>query len=240
MKPTKMRNARIYRADNATKSRQLAGMLSKDLRKKYSMRSVRIIEGDTVTIMRGEYRNVVGRVQRVDVASSTVTIEGIQKEKTRGDKFDVKTHTSNLMITSVNTADKRRREKWGITETSTVQEEPGAQTEHTSDEVPGRMDKAGWQDTGQQSEPADIDNAIKPQTDDDSEDLGPDTSPEPAKQDAGTMQDAGKAVSDGEETANAKDVKEKDTGATSADANAESRTESDTGDELRQKEDRMQ
>ena len=52
MKPTKMRNKQIYYATMKTASAQLSGMLSKNLRKKYGKRSVRIVEGDSVKVVR--------------------------------------------------------------------------------------------------------------------------------------------------------------------------------------------
>ncbi|RDJ31073.1 MAG: 50S ribosomal protein L24 [Crenarchaeota archaeon] len=111
MKPTKMRNNQIYRASLTTRSNQLGSTLSKELRKKYGKRSVRIIEGDAVKVIRGEYKDVDGKVASVSVEQNSVAIEGIKKEKGQGDKFDVLIHTSNLMITSLNTSDSWRMSK---------------------------------------------------------------------------------------------------------------------------------
>ena len=111
MKPTKMRNNLIYRATYTTKSKQLGSPLSKDLQKRYGKRSVRVIEGDSVTILRGEFKGVDGKVSNVSTDKSSVAMEGIKKEKTKGDKFDVYIHTSNLLITSLNTEDKWRMAK---------------------------------------------------------------------------------------------------------------------------------
>jgi len=108
MKPTKMRNKMIYRATYHTKSKQLGSALSKNLHKKYGKRSVRVIEGDSVTIVRGEFKGVDGKISKVSTQKSSVAIEGIKKEKTKGDKFDVYIHTSNLLVTSLNTGDKWR------------------------------------------------------------------------------------------------------------------------------------
>ena len=108
MKPTKMRNKMIYRASYQTKSKQLGSALSKDLHKKYGKRSVRVVEGDSVTIVRGEFKGVDGKVSEVSTQKSSVAIEGVKKEKTKGDKFDVFIHTSNLLVTSLNTEDKWR------------------------------------------------------------------------------------------------------------------------------------
>ncbi len=108
MKPTKMRNNQIYRATFQTKSKQLGSALSKDLHKKYGKRSVRVIEGDSVTILRGEFKGVDGKVSKISTQKSSVAIDGVKKEKTKGDKFDVYIHTSNLVVTSLNSGDKWR------------------------------------------------------------------------------------------------------------------------------------
>lgn len=108
MKPTKMRNNLIYRATYQTKNKQLGSALSKDLHKKYGKRSIRVIEGDSITILRGEFKGVDGKVSKISTQKNSVAIEGIKKEKTKGDKFDVYIHTSNLVVTSLNTGDKWR------------------------------------------------------------------------------------------------------------------------------------
>ena len=108
MKPTKMRNRLIYKASHVVQSSQLGSTLSDDLRKRYGKRSVRVTKGDHVSIQRGEYKGVDGKVTVVLPDKQYVAIEGIKKEKTKGDKFDVHIHTSNLMVTSLNTDDKWR------------------------------------------------------------------------------------------------------------------------------------
>lgn len=98
----------IFRATFQTRSKQLGSTLSKDLRKKYGKRSVRAIEGDSVTILRGEFKGVEGKISKVSTQKSSVAIDGVKKEKTKGDKFDVYIHTSNLLVTSLSTDDKWR------------------------------------------------------------------------------------------------------------------------------------
>ena len=72
-----MRNMQIYKATLEFRSRQLASPLSKDLRKKYNKRSVRVIEGDTVLVVRGEYKEIVGKVIKSNAAEGTIAIEDI-------------------------------------------------------------------------------------------------------------------------------------------------------------------
>ena len=111
MKPTKMRNKQIYYATMKTASAQLSGMLSKNLRKKYRKRSVRIVEGDSVKVVRGEFNGVDGKVTKVSTSNNGLTIEGVKKEKLKGEKYDVYVHTSNIEVTALNTDDKWRINK---------------------------------------------------------------------------------------------------------------------------------
>ena len=106
-----MRNRMIYQATFQTRSKQLGSQLSKDLQKKYSKKSVRAVEGDTITILRGEFKGVSGKITKISKEKTSVTVEGVKKEKTKGDKFDVYIHTSNVVVTSLNTSDKWRISK---------------------------------------------------------------------------------------------------------------------------------
>ena len=108
MKPTKIRNQKIYRAMNQTMSKQVSTPISKDLRKKYSRRSIRIMINDTVKVIRGEYKGLAGKVAKISIASNSVAIEGNKKEKLKGEKIDVYIHSTNMVITSLNTDDKWR------------------------------------------------------------------------------------------------------------------------------------
>jgi len=108
MKPTKIRNKRIYRAMNQTVSKQICAALSKDLRKKYPRRSARIMIDDTVKVIRGEYKGLTGKVAKISTESNSIAIEGNKKEKLKGEKIDVYIHSSNVIVTSLNTDDKWR------------------------------------------------------------------------------------------------------------------------------------
>ena len=111
MKPTKMRNQQIYRATFAIRSKQISGSLSKELRKKYGKRSIRINVDDTVRIIRGEYKGVDGKVTKISTEKNGVAIEGIKKEKLKGEKIDVYIPSSNVLIIGLNTDDDWRKNK---------------------------------------------------------------------------------------------------------------------------------
>jgi large subunit ribosomal protein L24 len=81
------------------------------LRKKYGKRSARIVEGDTASIVRGEFAGVDGKVTKISIADRGVNIEGVKKEKLKGEKFDVYVHTTNIVISGLNSDDKWRINK---------------------------------------------------------------------------------------------------------------------------------
>jgi len=128
----------IYRASKTLRSKQLSSPLSDDLKKKYSKNSVRVIEGDSVKILRGEFKGVDGKVSNVSVENSSLAIEGVKKEKTKGDKFDVYIHSSNVIVTSLNSDDKWRIAKL---EGKKPTEKPKAVLEKTTKEVTAKPTK---------------------------------------------------------------------------------------------------
>ena len=111
MKPTKIRNRQIYRATNNVRNKQLGAALSKQLRQKYHRRSVRIVNGDTVKILRGEYKGIDGKVTKISLDKNSIAVEGVQREKLKGGKIDLYIHSSNTVITSLNEEDNWRIKK---------------------------------------------------------------------------------------------------------------------------------
>ena len=106
-----MRNRQTYRAMNQVASKQICAPISKDLRKKYSRRSARIMLEDTIRVIRGEYKGITGKVSKISTQSNSIAIEGNKKEKLKGDKIDVYIHVTNVIITALNTDDKWRINK---------------------------------------------------------------------------------------------------------------------------------
>ena len=86
----------------------LGANLSENLREQHNKRSMRVIKGDTVRILRGEYFGIEGKVEKVNTEKSTLSIEGVQREKIRGGNVKVQVHASNVQILSLNTDDDYR------------------------------------------------------------------------------------------------------------------------------------
>ena len=111
MKPTKMRNKQIYYATSKVRSVQTAASLSSELRKKFGKRSARIVKGDTVKILRGEFYGTAGKVTKILTQKNSINVDGVKREKTKGEKVDVPIHATNVIITGLNDDDKWRMNK---------------------------------------------------------------------------------------------------------------------------------
>jgi large subunit ribosomal protein L24 len=105
--PGKQRKFRM-RAPLHIKGNFLNAHLSKELHKKYLVRSIRIRTGDKVRILRGQYKKQDAKVEEVDVKKGKVFLSKIEHVKKDGSKARYPIHPSNLLITELNTDDKKR------------------------------------------------------------------------------------------------------------------------------------
>jgi large subunit ribosomal protein L24 len=141
MKPTIVRNRQIFQAANHFRSKQLGATLSKELRQKYGSRSARVIKGDTIRVMRGEFKGIDGKVTQVSTEKNSVAIEGIKREKLKGGNVDIYIHTSNVMITGMNLDDKWRQNKLTKQKTKVPKEKPTEVVKETPQEKPTKATK---------------------------------------------------------------------------------------------------
>jgi large subunit ribosomal protein L24 len=105
--PRKQRKYR-YNAPLHVKSKFISSTLSDELRKKYNRRNARVIVGDSVKVMRGDFAGTEGKVRDIDVQREQVTVEGVSVAKADGKEMPRPVHPSNLMITKLNLEDERR------------------------------------------------------------------------------------------------------------------------------------
>lgn len=89
----------------------MSAHLTSELIVRYKRRSIPVVRGDTVKIMRGEFAGQTGRVRKVNLKEGTVEIEGVTITKADGKKVSRPIHASNLLITKLNLTDPWRRRK---------------------------------------------------------------------------------------------------------------------------------
>lgn len=107
-KPAKQRK-RLFEAPSHRRGRIMSVHLTSDLRTNYNSRSIPVRSGDTVRVLRGDYKGFEGRVTRVDRKGYGVFIDGINREKADGTQISVPTHPSKLEIIKLNLDDKWRK-----------------------------------------------------------------------------------------------------------------------------------
>lgn len=105
--PRKQRKYR-YNAPLHIKQKFVSTHLSKDLRKKHHKRSINLRKGDSVKIMRGQFKTKTGKIEEISVKKTLVYVSGIDITKRDGTKARYPINPSNLMITEINMDDKRR------------------------------------------------------------------------------------------------------------------------------------
>ncbi len=107
--PRKQRKARIT-APLHVRGNFLRAPLSSELREKYGRRNARVIQGDTVKVLRGDFAGEEGIVDAVDTGKYRVLVHGVSLTKSDGTEVPRPVDTSNLQIVKLNLKDKRREE----------------------------------------------------------------------------------------------------------------------------------
>jgi large subunit ribosomal protein L24 len=110
MKPRKQRK-KLYNAPQHIKRKGIAAHLEENLLLKYDKRSVSVVKGDTVKVMRGSFKGHEDKVAKVNVNKRNIEIEGITMSKADGNKIAKPIHPSNVLIVKLNLTDKWRRKK---------------------------------------------------------------------------------------------------------------------------------
>mgnify|MGYP001156706976 FL=1 len=100
-----------YNAPQHTVSKRISASLSDSLQSQYNTKTVRLRKNDVVKILRGEYKNLDGKITHVYLADGTISVDGITREKLAGGTTPVKIHASNVMVTSLDLKDSKRKTK---------------------------------------------------------------------------------------------------------------------------------
>jgi large subunit ribosomal protein L24 len=87
----------------------MAAPLSHELREKYKLKTFGVRKGDTISVVRGDFLGVEGKVNKVDIERTKLYIDGITREKADGSSIFVPVHPSKVKITKISLDDKWRR-----------------------------------------------------------------------------------------------------------------------------------
>lgn len=129
--PRKQRKS-LYQAPLHRRHKKLAAHLAEPLLVKYNRRSLPVVKGDTVKVLRGAYRGHEEKVASVDLTMMKVTVEGVTNMKADGTRVARPVDPSNLQIVKLNLTDARRRDR--LTRTAKVDEDQRKELEKELEE----------------------------------------------------------------------------------------------------------
>jgi len=90
---------------------RFGSQLSAELREKYRKKAVKPRKGDSVKIVRGEFKGIEGKVTKVMPREGTINVEGVTREKQKGGTAPVPVHSSNVVVRAVLLDDKTRKSR---------------------------------------------------------------------------------------------------------------------------------
>ncbi len=108
MKPRKQRKYR-HKAPLHVKQKFVSAHLSEVLRNRFGKRSLPLRKGDEVKVMRGSNKGFKGKIERIDLKTSKVYVEGLNVKKVDGSEVLRPIDPSNLIIIDSKMEDKRRQ-----------------------------------------------------------------------------------------------------------------------------------
>ncbi len=120
--PRKQRYA-LYNLPPRENRAQIASHLSQELQEKYRRRAITVRKGDTVKVLRGDFKGIQGKVLNVNTRTRTVTIDGVTLETAKHAQKPRPVAPSNLLITKLDLTDPRRRAKLGAGEADVAEED---------------------------------------------------------------------------------------------------------------------
>ena len=107
-KSKRKQRKRLYNLPTHKQNRLFNAKLHDDLRAEYGIKRMTIRNGDSVLVVRGEFRDMEGKVSKVDHQKAQLFIEGASIEKSSGTTFDIPIHPSNVILTKIEV----KKDKW--------------------------------------------------------------------------------------------------------------------------------
>ena len=107
-KPSTVRK-RWFNAPLHRRRKYLSAPLSPELRAEYGTRSLPVRRGDTVVVLKGDWKMKEGKVTRVDTKRMRIYIEGLTRERMDGSTVPIPIRPWNVMITKLDLSDPWRK-----------------------------------------------------------------------------------------------------------------------------------
>lgn len=107
VQPRKQR-LRVHTTPLHKRGKRIASVLSPELKKKYNKKSLPLRVGDTVEVMRGNFKGHKEKVAAIDRQGYRVYVKGVVNKKANGEETLRPTYASNLRLVELDVTDKKR------------------------------------------------------------------------------------------------------------------------------------
>ncbi|QKQ98844.1 50S ribosomal protein L24 [Candidatus Nanohaloarchaea archaeon] len=118
--PTKQRKYR-RNAPQHVKDKLVSANLASELREELGTRNLNLKVGDRVEIMRGDDKGTSGVISSIDRENGTVTVNGVENERTDGTSREKTLQPSNLQIQALNLENVSRIEAYDVEDTEAIE-----------------------------------------------------------------------------------------------------------------------
>ncbi|MFT4312027.1 MAG: 50S ribosomal protein L24 [Candidatus Woesearchaeota archaeon] len=103
----------VYNAPLHVRGTFLHAPLSKELRAKHKIPTLRVRKGDKVKVLRGQFKGHVGQVDKVFVKEARIVVQKAELQKKDGSSVRYPIHPSNVQILELKDEKKRMSKKTG-------------------------------------------------------------------------------------------------------------------------------
>lgn len=107
-KSRRKQRKRFYNQPHHKRNKLFTAKLHDDLQEDHDIKRLPIRKEDTVLVVRGEFRDMEGKVSRIDRQKAQLFIDGASIEKSSGTTFDIPIHPSNVVLTKIEV----KKDKW--------------------------------------------------------------------------------------------------------------------------------
>ncbi|GAA5820550.1 hypothetical protein JCM11251_003043 [Rhodosporidiobolus azoricus] len=87
-----------FDAPSSIRRKIMSAPLSKELREKYSTRSIPVRKDDEVKIVRGTYKGREGKITQVSRKAWAIQVDRVEREKGSGAAVPIKIHPSKVQV----------------------------------------------------------------------------------------------------------------------------------------------
>ncbi len=108
-KPKKQRKA-YFNAPLHKRQKFVTAPLAKPLQRELGIKRLPVRKGDTVLIVRGDFKGLEGKVVEVDLKRMRIFVEGAVIKKPTGETVYYPIHPSKVVITKLDLSDPKRKE----------------------------------------------------------------------------------------------------------------------------------